>query len=326
MTPRPLWKKLLIGLAAVLVLAVTGIVIWFYGVLPRTAPPRDVKSVATPEALARGEYLATILGCAGCHSEIDESLPGDQIKAGRLFSGRRFPKFEGLPGELVTANLTPDVETGVGGWTDGELMRAIREGIGKDGRALFPMMNYPNFRMLPDDDVLAIIAYVRAAPPIRNALPKSSIDFPVSMFIRGVPQPVEGSPPPLPTEPRARGDALLKLMSCGDCHTQMVRGAPLEGMHYAGGTCMEMPAGTICAPNITSHMAVGIGSMSDDDLRRVFREGKGKDGRTLWLMPWSFTQKLNEADLEALIIALRAVPPNDFLAPATELKPEFKGK
>ncbi len=326
MKARPLWQKSVLGLVAVLAVAVIALAVWFYGVLPRVAPPRDVKAPATPEALARGEYLATVLGCAGCHSEIDEALPGDQIKAGRLFSGRVFPVMPGLPAALVAANLTPDPETGVGSWTDGELMRAIREGIGRDGRALFPMMNYPSFSRLPDDDVLAIIAYIRHAAPIRNALPRTTVDFPVSMFIRGVPRPVEGSPPALPTEPLARGQALLKLMSCGDCHTPMERGAPVEGMEYAGGTCFDLAPGRICAPNITSHPASGIGAMTDEDLTRVFREGKGKDGRSLWLMPWSFTQKLTEDDLRALILALRAVPPNAALAPATELKPEFKGR
>lgn len=314
-------KKILLGLGALVVVAVAAIAVWFYGLHPKVAPPRDMKAPSTPEAIERGRYLAeNLLGCVACHSDIDETRPGDFIIEDTKLSGRVFPTDPSFPARLVAPNLTPDPETGIGAWTDGELVRAIREGVSRDGSPLFPMMNYLAYAMLPDEDVLAIVAYLRAQKPIKRSLPRTEIDFPVSMFVRVAPKPVEGSPPPLPTEPLERGRALLELAGCGDCHTPMEKGEPIAGMEMAGGFCFTGPFGKVCASNITSHPAAGIGSLSDEDLMRVFREGRGKDGRTLWVMPWSVTRGTKDEDLRALIQALREVPPNANLVPAPEIK------
>ncbi|GMV43716.1 MAG: hypothetical protein AMXMBFR64_54320 [Myxococcales bacterium] len=316
-----MWKKVALGVFGVVALLVVGVVVYFYALHPKVATPRDLKAPSTPEAIERGRYLAEhLLGCVACHSEIDESRPGDFIKEDTRLSGRVFPQDPDFPGTLVGPNLTPDPETGLGAWTDGEIVRAIREGISRDGTPLFPIMNYPAYRMLPDEDVLAVVAYLRTARPIRRELPRSKVDFPVSMFIRLAPKPVEGSPPPLPTETLPRGRALLQLMSCKDCHTPMEKGEFVEGKEMAGGMCFKGDFGKVCAPNISSHPAAGIGSMSDDDLMRVFREGRGKDGRTLWVMPWSVTKGATDEDLRALIAALREIPPQTDLVPARELK------
>jgi mono/diheme cytochrome c family protein len=313
-------RKILLGLAALVVLAVGGVAAFFFGVLPKTAAPRDVKAEATPEALARGEYLGWTLGCVGCHSPIDESRPGDWPIEGQLLAGRVIPGDpEGPLKAFHAPNLTPDPTTGVGGWTDGELMRAIREGVSKDGRVLFPMMNYPAFRHLTDEDTLAIIAWMRQHKPIQNEVGLTEIPFPISMFIRAAPAPVEGSPEPLPTDPLARGNLLLKLSSCNDCHTQMDKGQYIEGLELAGGTPFKGPFGTVFAKNITPDEATGIGTFSDADLVRVFREGKGKDGRDLWVMPSSAYKRWTEEDLQAVITALRAVKPVSNMVPPDEL-------
>jgi len=90
---------------------------------------------------------------------------------------------------IVAANITPDRETGIGAWSDGEKIRAIREGIDRDGRVLFPMMPYVNYRRMSDEDVYAIVAYMNSLPAVRNSLPATSIKFPVSLLIKSVPQP-----------------------------------------------------------------------------------------------------------------------------------------
>ena len=110
------------------------------------------------------------------------------VEAGRG-KGWIFPVELGLPGAVTAPNITPDRETGIGAWTDGEKIRAIREGISRDGRVLFPMMPYPNFRMMSDEDVYAIVAYMNTLPAVRNPLPVTKIDFPVSLMIKSVPQP-----------------------------------------------------------------------------------------------------------------------------------------
>jgi hypothetical protein len=103
-----------------------------------------VKVEMTPERVARGEYLFKVAAdCGGCHSERDWSKFSAPVVQGGEGKGFVFPPELALPGTVVAPNLTPDPETGLGAWSDGEKIRAIREGISRDGRALFPMMPYP---------------------------------------------------------------------------------------------------------------------------------------------------------------------------------------
>lgn len=306
-------KRIAIGVGALLVLAFAAITVFFYVLHPKLRDAPSVQAPRTPEAIARGEYLANhVTGCVVCHSPLDETKPGDEIVAGKLLAGRVFPS-EGLPGRIVAPNLTP---AAVGTWTDGELMRAIREGVSRDGRALFPIMPYPHFRKLTDEDTLAIIAYLRSVPAQTSSLPTTELDFPVSMFIRLAPKPLESSPPAWPADPTARGKILLEVMSCIDCHTPMDKGKFIESKLYAGGNKFSGPFGSVYASNITPDAATGIGAYSDDDLMRVFREGKGKDGRTLWVMPWRALQATKEEDLRAVIAALRTLKPIGNVVPA----------
>ena len=112
-------------------------------------------------------------------------------------AGEDFSVMKGLPGHVVAPNLTPDPETGSGSWSDDALARAIREGIGHDGRALFPMMPYENYRQMPDEDLASVVVFLRSLPPVRNPLPKTEIIFPVKYLIRSVPQPIT-EPVPAP--------------------------------------------------------------------------------------------------------------------------------
>lgn len=312
-------KKTLLTLSTLLLVAAAGVPAYFYGAYPKMRPAPDMKAVNTPAALERGRYLVTALGCVNCHSPIDETRPGD-FPMEPLFAGRTFPKELGLPGTIVASNITPDPETGIGRWSDGEVARAIREGVSRDGRPLFPFMNYPNYAMLPDSDVLAIVAYLRAQKPVRHDPGITRLDFPVNMLIRTVPRPLDQPPGPLPPPGIERGKALMAMALCSECHTQQEKGQPKPGMYLAGGSVMSGRFGTVYASNITSHPSAGIGAYSDEDLKRVFREGKNRSGRSLWVMPWSATRHWSEADLTSIIAALRQVPPNANMVPAPEFK------
>lgn len=313
-------KRIGIGLGVLLVLAVSAIVVFFYVLHPELRDAPAVTAPTSPEAIARGAYLANhVTGCVVCHSQVDDTKPGDAIIDGQLLSGRVFPDDGEFPGRIVAPNLTPDRERGIGAWTDGELMRAMREGVSRDGRALFPMMPYTHLRKLTDDDTLAIIAYLRSVPAIKNNLPRMEVGFPVSMFIRLAPEPLEASPPAYPTDEVARGHVLLEVMGCVSCHTPMDKGQPIESKHFAGGMKFAGPMGTVYSSNITSDPATGIGAYSDADLMRVFREGKGKDGRTLWVMPWRALQGTKEEDLRAVIAALRTLKPIPNVVPAPKM-------
>jgi hypothetical protein len=184
-------------------------------------------------------------------------------------------------------------------------------------------MPYGNFKQLTDEDTLAIIAYLRSRPAIRREVPQTEIDFPVSMFIRAAPAPLEGSPPAWPEDELERGNLLVRMMGCYDCHTPMDKGEYVEGMDFAGGNPFPGEYGTVYTSNITPDEATGIGAYTDEDLMRVFREGRGKDGRLLWVMPWSMYSGTEERDLRAVIAALRRVRPVSHAVPPPEVREEY---
>src|SRR5262249_11865325 len=133
-------------------------------------PLTDRKFERTPKRLARGRYLVNGIGeCFACHGPSDPNLPGWPPVRGKEGSGFNDVSVEN-PG-VVAANLTPDRETGIGNWTDDMLARAIREGVGHDGRLLRPTaMPYEFYRLMSDEDLASIVVYLRSIPPIRNAL------------------------------------------------------------------------------------------------------------------------------------------------------------
>jgi len=305
-------KKILIGAFGVVLLLVGLAIVKFYLLSPRFRAAPEMKAEASPDALARGQYLVDhVTGCLGCHSAIDETQSGEPPVPGRLGSGRDFGAMPGFPGHLIAPNLTPDKETGLGAWSDGEIARAIREGVSRDGHALFPMMPYVAYsKTLTDADVLAIIAYLRTLSPNKNDPGKTKIDFPVSMFIRAVPAPLTQAAAPPAADTLSRGQWLLTACSCHDCHDSVnARHEPIAGKALAGGMAMPIPGrGQVYAANISSDLATGIGAYSDDDLLRVLSSGKNKAGAPLYGMPWLYYSGLTETDKRALIAALRAGP------------------
>jgi len=131
---------------------------------PRVRPLTDRTFERTPERLERGRYLVTsVSGCLFCHGETDWQTPGFPPRTGTEGSGRSWAD-EGIPW-LTVPNITPHPDTGAGRWTDHQLARAIREGIGHDGRALFPLMPYHQYRYMSDEDLAAVIGYLRSLPP-----------------------------------------------------------------------------------------------------------------------------------------------------------------
>ncbi|MCX6607927.1 MAG: cytochrome c, partial [Acidobacteria bacterium] len=183
-------KLVKIGLAG---LAGVALVAGYFVVRPpKSAPPRQVRVAMTPETLARGKFLYNVVAdCDGCHGERDLTKFGGPVH--RSGAGFVFPPELGLPGKVVAPNITMDAETGLGAWTDGEKLRAIREGIGRDGRALFPMMPYEAFRRMSDADAEALVAYLNTLPAVKANLPRTQLDFPVSFLIKSAPEPVVGT-------------------------------------------------------------------------------------------------------------------------------------
>ena len=154
-----------------IVIALAGIVISI-GYSSRRKPSTAANRLVfapTSARLERGRYIVEgPAHCFQCHSEVDWKNPGAQPKQGRKAGGTIFVE-EGMDW-LVVPNISPDVETGAGSWTDEQFARAIREGIGHDGRRLFPMMPYMNFQSMSDEDLASVVVYIRSIAPVRAML------------------------------------------------------------------------------------------------------------------------------------------------------------
>lgn len=134
-------------------------------------PLTNVKFEASEKRIKRGEYLANgILMCMMCHSPRDTTKPGFPPIESKKGSGAIL--YDTKEARLVVPNITPDKETGAGSWTDDMLSRAIREGVGHDGRALSLPMYWGSFRHLSDEDLASVVVYLRTIPPVKNKLPK----------------------------------------------------------------------------------------------------------------------------------------------------------
>lgn len=312
-----MWKKTLgYGLLAVVVIAGGGFA-YLYFRKPATAPASGIKVALTPERIARGKFLFTTLcDCDGCHSERDYTRFGAPVVPSGRGRGQVMP-LKGLPGTLVAPNITPDRQTGIGNWTDGEKIRAIREGVDRDGNTLFPMMPYPSYRYMSDEDVQALVAYLDTLAPVRNPLPKTKIDFPVSMLIKGVPQPAGSVAPPDQTNQMVYGEYLATMAGCEECHTPMVRGQADSSMRFAGGRVFETPFGTVVSANITPDPETGIGQWDWTRFLQRFRfyrayveNGPPKIGPDRFtLMPWLGLSQLPEGDLQAIFTYIKSRQP-----------------
>ncbi|HET6469814.1 MAG TPA: c-type cytochrome [Geminicoccaceae bacterium] len=120
------------------------------------------------EPLARGEYLATIMDCGGCHTT--GALVGQPDPAMYVAGSDIGFEIPGL-GIFYPPNLTPDPETGLGAWSEEDIVTAVRTGMRPDGRQLVPIMPWPHYAALTDEDAAALAAYLKSLPPIPHAEP-----------------------------------------------------------------------------------------------------------------------------------------------------------
>ena len=305
-----LLKGLAIAAIVLVVLAVIGIsatIGWRPFVGPRSRPLTRRSFERTPDRLKRGAYLVEHLdGCTDCHTPFQETAAGPEIIGSKKASGQVFP-MPGFPGTVVAANLTPDPETGTGNWTDDQLARAIREGIGHDGRTLFPLMPYTYFRHMTDEDLASVVVYLRSLPPIRNPLPATELHFPIKYLIRTAPEPVTEAVNADLSTPVSRGKYLISIAVCADCHTPSRRGQLIAGMDFAGGQVFDLGGKKIASPNITPD-ATGIGTYTADMFVKALRTGYVGARQLNTLMPWQFYSGLTDDDLKDMYAYLKTLP------------------
>ena len=257
----------------------------------------------TTGLLARGEYLVrNVSVCGHCHAAGRD--PDGALSGGREFSNWRL-------GTVRAANLTPDAETGLGSWSEAEIVRAIRTGEDREGHVLAPVMPYEWLHGMSNRDALAMARYLRSLPPVRNQVRNSpNLVYRLArVFVLGPEDGTDAPAPPRgPTADYGRyladGPAL-----CADCHTPRggLQSKPDRDRLYAGDA--TPPRGFPANPaNLTPDPETGIGRWSEDDFLRTLRTGVNPAGDTLHpFMPWREYRRMTDDDLRAIYRYLRTV-------------------
>jgi len=276
------------------------------------APYPDVAATTDSAVVARGHYLVrTLAPCAACHGATatrEDYFNGDDVPLVGGFV------FDIPPGQFYTRNLTPDSATGLGAVSDAAIARALRYGVGHDGRALLPFMEMQG---LSDDDLVAVVSYLRSLSPVRHEVPPHHYTL-LGRVVRAtaLANPVGPASTPPVRAPRGatieNGRYLVESVSlCWSCHTErnMMTGA-LTGPRLGGSVGFiesDDPTHSWSPPNITSDPETGrLGRWSEDEFIARFRAGRVIPRSP---MPWQSFARMDEDDLRAIYRYLKSVPP-----------------
>jgi mono/diheme cytochrome c family protein len=255
------------------------------------------------DVIARGRYLTHAADCEACHTA-DKAKP---------FAGGL--AFKTAFGTLYSPNITPDQETGIGAWSDADFLKAVHEGIARDGKRLYPAFPYAAYTYLTDEDVLAIKAYLFSLAPVKYQPPKSNLRFPYNQrwlmaFWSGFFNPKQRFQPVVDRSPEWNRGAYLSeaLAHCGDCHTPRNLLQALDNRNKFAGAAAEGWR----AYNITADSTSGVGAWSDAELAQYLSTGHATargtaSGPMAQAVDLSF-QRLTPSDIRAMVTYLRSVP------------------
>lgn len=312
-------KKVLkvIGIALAAVVVIIGGVMTYVAVaLPNVGDAPDLKVEATEERIARGKYLANAVNvCMDCHSTRDWGKYGGPVVEGTMGKGGEvFNHSMGFPGVYYSKNITP---AGIGRYTDGELYRVITTGVTKEGRAMFPVMPYPYYGKMDDEDIYSLIAYLRTLEPIENAVPESTTDFPVNIILKTIP--AKGTPTKRPalSDTIAYGAYMANAGGCVECHSPVVNNQVDLERQFAGGREFGHPSGAVIrSANISMDPETGIGKWSRQAFIQRFKAYADSsyvapavgpnDFNTM--MPWAMYANMTEEDLGSIYAYLKSLP------------------
>ena len=300
--------KIFLGLIGLFLLF--GLYIQFGFNVTYDRPYPEVKTSTDPEVLARGEYLVRgPAHCEGCHSHPDDR---DDLKTGIKVPLKGGKTFNTPLGTIYPKNLTPDPETGIGKKPDGELARLFRYAVDSKGHSIIPF--FMPFSNMNDEDLSAIISYLRSQKPVHNKVPEASYSFMGKVMKRFLIKPME--PDPLidrniqPDSTAAYGRYIAySVANCVVCHTKFsIKDMDFDGPHFAGG--MEMDEGgeyLFITPNLTPDPKTGhITNWSETQFVERFKAGRVFEENP---MAWEYFSKMTELDLKAIYRFLQSLDP-----------------
>ncbi|MBI5858414.1 MAG: cytochrome C [Sphingobacteriales bacterium] len=286
----------------------------------KSEPQANNKEDSLAKVMDRGKYLVEhVAGCIDCHSKRDFSkYSGPVVPGTEGGGGFAFDEKLGLPGVVYGRNITPDPETGIGTWTDDDILKAMTQGISKNGDTLFPLMPYVNYNYMAKEDLMSIIAYIKTLKPIKNKVPARQLMMPISMAYPGpaLQASVDGNIRPAENDLVKYGGYLANMADCGTCHSPLTpQGPDVMTRKFAGGYTFQLPANKVTSSNITSDSATGIGTWTEERFLNKFipyREEKGYNydpGNQNTVMPLSLLAGMTDADLKAIYAYLRTIKP-----------------
>ena len=302
----------------VVIVAIAGLLIYVKTALPDVGDAPALTLDYTPERIERGRYLANHVSvCMDCHSTRDLTKFSLPLVPGTLgMGGDRFDQKVGMPGVFYSKNITPE---GITRYSDGELYRLITSGVTKEGRPMFPLMPYPYYGSMAEEDIYSIISYLRTSvPAIKNDVPDSEADFPVNFILHTIPK--KGTPQAVPdkSDKVAYGKYLTNAGGCRECHTQAKQGQIIAELEFSGGRDFLFPDGSVCrSANITPDPETGLGSWTPELFVRKFKIYSDSSytlpdvapGEFNTIMPWTMYSGMTTEDLEAIFAYLQTVTP-----------------
>jgi len=307
-------RKILVALVVLVAIVVAGAATFVASRqnLKFDAPFPTVAASTDSTVIARGRYVVrTLANCYMCH--------GDTAQRAAFMAGADVPLSGGYhwdipPGTFYARNITPDAETGVGSFSDGAIARALRQGVGSDGRALLPFMEMQG---LSDEDLVAVVSYLKSQPPVHNVVPAhryTLLGKVVKATVLANPVGPKVAPPKATPQGATveNGRYLVESVgNCWACHTQRdEKTGQLVGPRFGGATGFLEPSdpGHVWAPpNITSDATTGrLGQMTEDEFVTRFRAGRLLPGSP---MPWQGFMRMSDEDLRAIYRYLKTVPP-----------------
>ena len=303
------FKKILKWTGLVILFLLTGITITVMSRqnMKYDRPYPDISASLDPDIIARGKSL--VFGaahCADCHSLSNaDSLIGAgedvPLSGGFVFN---------LPfGKIYSANISPDMETGIGRYTDQELARELRYGVKPDGSILYPFMPFNN---MSDEDLQAIISYLKSQKPVKHEVPDHKLNLMGNVVKAFLIEPVgpEGIPPgKMEKDSSAAYGAYLAnvVANCAGCHTARTETGAFIGMPFAGGNPMTEPGGTFTPPNLTTDSSSRIFAWNEESFLHRFRLGRIVKGSP---MPWPSYKRMSDVEIKAIYRYLKSLPPS----------------